>query len=691
MSPPCFPRRPIRPGSLSAQEFERRGLNDYAAEFGERISDRRWRAIFKRTLERDGGREDWDRLEIYLDEGLRRAPLVTAVAAPVEFPLIDAALALVADKAAPTWREIDLLWHAAFETFDILSDETGAARHKRAILEKLLHVAPSIAHSFNSARTTFDTKRKAWLNGGKTLAAITDKRYRENQPKKAPDASLADRAERLGFVAGVNHGGQLAPAYRELIAQGLERPTASADKSYLPRRLRLGARQDALIVAANVKNKNALRSMVPTLSSDPSRYRVHDIYTADDWTPELLWFAPDGEGWFDLHQGQCLTLCDWRSWRVLQFSLQPDKMYDSKTVRTLFSKTFAAHGLPKELKLEGGLWKSASLIHGNDAKRKAAEDQGLEYTDGDVIHGLQTQLGIKITHAISPTGKTQIESIFRIVQDLLRGDRGWTGRDQRKDLPDKIKKQKYLVETRQAHPSEFFYSFGQMEERLHQVFTQYNASRQQGDWLHNESPDEAFEKYQNLEDPPIVFDARCRHLLACQVAIRSLKSDHTIRFEIGREKFCYFSQPLMELAAGSRVMVHFDPELPEFITVTDLQRQNPISIPRSARTYNTDDPVTQKELGKKGECAAYLRARFRTLEAKHKPVVRTPVVSVATAELGAQIEGQRAALVMEQKRVAKTSRAAAKVNLHLTPAARRNVETPAALKDLEQFLEGDEP
>ena len=335
-------------------------------------------------------------------------------------------------------------------------------------------------------------------------------------------------------------------------------------------------------------------------------------------------------------------------------------------------------------------WKSASLIHGNDAKRKAAEDQGMEYTDGDVIHGLKTQLGIKITHAISPTGKTQIESIFRLMQDYLWGDRGYCGRDQRKDLPDKIKKQKYLVETRQAHPSEYFYSFAQLEERMHQVFTQYNATRQQGDWLNNESPDEAFEKYQNREDPPIAFDARCRHLLACQVSIRALKSDHTIRFEIGREKFCYFSQTLMELAAGARLMVHFDPALPEFIAVTDLQRQNPVSIPRSVRTYTTDDPATQNELGKKSACASYLRARFRTLEAKHKPIVRTPVVSTATAELGAQIDSQRAAIVTEQKRVAKTCRAAAKVNVHLTPAARRSAETPGALEALEQFLNADD-
>lgn len=341
------------------------------------------------------------------------------------------------------------------------------------------------------------------------------------------------------------------------------------------------------------------------------------------------------------------------------------------------------------------MWRTSSLIHGNDAQRKAVEEMGLDYTDGDVVHGLQTQLGIKITHALSPTGKSQIESIGRLVQDLMWLDRGYCGREQKNDLPDAVKRQKYEVEkkTGATHPSKYFYSFAQWEERLHQIFSEYNAKRQQGDWLNNESPDEAFEKYQNREDPPIAFDARCAHILARQVMIRPLKQDHTYRFEIGREKFCYFDARLMAVAAGTRLMGHFDPELPDSITITDLNRQNPICVPRSIRTGNTDDPETQKELGKKTACASYLRARFHTLEAKHKPIVRTPIVSDDTAALGEHITTERAAAAVEEKRAAKTRRAAAKVNLHLSPVARRNAETPDAIKNLEQFLNStdDEP
>jgi len=679
--------------NLSAHEFERRGLNDYAGVFGDRISDRHWRALLKRTLERDGGREDWNRLEIYLAGHAQRAAITPAKTVPAvvpEFPTLSAVP--IADTASPTWKEIDLLWQAAIETFDALLESTARPGPlKRALCESVMRRADGVARNANSARVIFDTKYKAWLAAGKSFTAIADKRHREQRPKVEPSPELLARAERVAFLAGNNHGGKLAPAFRVLIREGIETATGSERKSYVPKPLRQLAAQDALIVAAAVKNERALRSMVPTLSCDPSRYKVHDIFTYDDVTLPILWYVPDGAGWFNIVQGQCLVGADWRSWRVLQFSLQPDAQYNSKVIRTLFAKTFAAHGLPKELKLEGGMWRSARLIHGNDAQRKAVEDAGLEYTHGDVIHGLQTQLGLKITHAITPTGKTQIESIFRLMQDYLWGDKGYCGRDQRTDLPDKIKRQKYQVEHRQAHPSEFFYSFPQLEERLHQVFTQYNAAPQDGDWLKNESPDEAFEKYQNREDPPIAFDARCRHLLACQVSIRHLKTDHTIRFEIGREKFCYFSPPLMALPAGARVMIHFDPELPECITVTDLNRQNPITIPRSLRTYTTDDPVTQNELGKKSACASYLRARFRTLEAKYKIMVRTPLVSADTAELGAQIESQRAELAAQKKEAGKTQRLAAKAGVRLSPVARRAAETPAALKSLTEFLNGDEP
>src|SRR5205085_2524122 len=59
---------------LTNAEFERLGVEDYRLTFGHSISTRHWRRLFKRTLDRDGGAKNWQRLEIYLEESPARRP-----------------------------------------------------------------------------------------------------------------------------------------------------------------------------------------------------------------------------------------------------------------------------------------------------------------------------------------------------------------------------------------------------------------------------------------------------------------------------------------------------------------------------------------------------------------------------------------------------------------------------------------
>ena len=54
--------------SLASKELEVKGVADYARVFGHRITGRYWRELFARTVRRDNGAEDWNRLEIYLPE-----------------------------------------------------------------------------------------------------------------------------------------------------------------------------------------------------------------------------------------------------------------------------------------------------------------------------------------------------------------------------------------------------------------------------------------------------------------------------------------------------------------------------------------------------------------------------------------------------------------------------------------------
>lgn len=58
--------------NLSSAEIENRGVEDYRRIFGNRITARYWRELFMRTICRDNGAEEWNRLEIYLPDRLKQ-------------------------------------------------------------------------------------------------------------------------------------------------------------------------------------------------------------------------------------------------------------------------------------------------------------------------------------------------------------------------------------------------------------------------------------------------------------------------------------------------------------------------------------------------------------------------------------------------------------------------------------------
>ena len=64
--------------ALSEGEFERLGLEDYKRVYGFAVSVRHWRRLFKRTVQRDAGAENFDRLELFLDERPARKDAVRA-------------------------------------------------------------------------------------------------------------------------------------------------------------------------------------------------------------------------------------------------------------------------------------------------------------------------------------------------------------------------------------------------------------------------------------------------------------------------------------------------------------------------------------------------------------------------------------------------------------------------------------
>ena len=89
---------------LTSAEFEQLGVEDYRSTFGHSVSTRHWRRLLRRTLDRDGGAENWGRLEIYLDESPARRPGLRKPAPSVSVALrpLQELISSFANPAEPT-------------------------------------------------------------------------------------------------------------------------------------------------------------------------------------------------------------------------------------------------------------------------------------------------------------------------------------------------------------------------------------------------------------------------------------------------------------------------------------------------------------------------------------------------------------------------------------------------------------
>lgn len=91
---------------VSQADFEREGVNTFANVFGRKISTRHFRELIRRTRERDAGREDFNRTEIYLPARpeQKRQPAETKE----QFPGL---VSIINDGATP-----DEIWKVTFRT-----------------------------------------------------------------------------------------------------------------------------------------------------------------------------------------------------------------------------------------------------------------------------------------------------------------------------------------------------------------------------------------------------------------------------------------------------------------------------------------------------------------------------------------------------------------------------------------------
>lgn len=267
----------------------------------------------------------------------------------------------------------------------------------------------------------------------------------------------------------------------------------------------------------------------------------------------------------------------------------------------------------------------------------------------------------------------------------------------RRDAPEALRKQMAEVQARKVHPSKYFYSLDQWNRRIGQLVDQYNSEPQQGHILAGLSPDAAFEKYMNRENPPMQFTAGLRYLLAHDKR-QAQVTTNGVTIQVGKTKFNYRGAEIAHLI-GREVLAWFDPENPETVVITNLDRTNPICVARSENPNALESLIAPesgtlaRELARVEGQASHMKTRFTVVKAKFALPQRQLLASAQTVELGCEIAVQKSNLA-EKTTIQKRQRGQARqlaqsTGIAVPERAQENLK-PEDTRFLAYFLNGKE-
>jgi hypothetical protein len=712
----------------SVEELARDGVREYQRVFGHAITTRHWRYLFERTRTRDAGEGEFGRLDLYLSDRVPRVrPNLTAQAAgsqpagngpaaalpqAVESRLvapIQAAIDTFSDAKSPSQGELAFLFHTAFESLEAVTDDRcPEKRLKRALVAWIHQRAAFLEVGEDSLRRDLDRRLARWRAGGRTPAALADRRADTNGRRRL---SLApEDRNRLVGTALMAHDGELAPAYRALRDAGdlpsvlKERNTAEpARKSYVPATVRreCGPEIRSLLGLRHGPRQARLEGVY--LERDWSDVAAGDQFTSDDFTLEVyFWIADEAgqpvlseDGKPVLTRGQWLPMIDCRSKRILADLLIPESRYTGLHIRTLMNRSAESVGLPRESYLfENGIWRASKLVGWQSAS-----------SWGDFCTTFTDRTGVQIRHAMAGNARAKIaENVGKLVQARLRDLPGWVGRNEQVLKIEGVQAAKREVLAGRKHPTEAgFMEFTEYRKQIDKKTEAYNAEAQEsrvmgGDRVVSMSPDQAWEHHQRKNDAGQVVgltrfaDApELRWIVAAHQERRRVTRNGII-FTLSGERYAYHSEELTTLQ-GVEVETYFDPELPDFLTaITDSRKV--LTVPRCEMVPAC---ASREELAEAMKGLARfnrkLRARFGEVKQAYVPPARIVLTDRETHQVGKEILAQREEAVSARENAVRSESRARRLSretgLPVSPDVASDPNRLAAMERLAAALKGE--
>ncbi|HTD65321.1 MAG TPA: hypothetical protein VK846_02170 [Candidatus Limnocylindria bacterium] len=418
------------------------------------------------------------------------------------------------------------------------------------------------------------------------------------------------------------------------------------------------------------------------IQADWSDTAAGDVYSADDCTLGIYFYKyVDGE--LRLVRGQFLPMIDCRSNLVLGFAIVPERNYTAVMIRGLIRRVHQTYGFPRKYFLfEGGIWKRSKIIKGVEAK-------------GDAVPFEETEMGLRswvgFRHAKTARGKGKMERVIGLLQNRLEPYPGYVGRDEINDSYERVQKQLAEVRAGKATPEKYFLEESQWLVLIEKEIEEYNHEVQTGSIV-GKSPLEAWDAYFTEELNHL--DAPFEYLLANHRAPYLVtKNGIGIKFS-GIQNRCWYRNEHTSKLIGEKVLVWYDPEAPEAITITDFQRQNPITIPRAEDapgTTATPEMMAAAYASVKAQNSHALTV-YRIIAPKFRRNILRRTVGLSDAiALDQQITEQRNAVTVKQKdksrRFNSLRQAASAAGLALPGSAARSESTMQATSDLIELMQ----
>jgi hypothetical protein len=581
---------------ISRCDFERDGAADFERVFGRKISTRHFRALLQRTIDRDSGQENWERLELYLPQKPERK--TADPQPPPHFPRLAEAIA-EGESGTALWRRI-------VQTFyEVVAG--GAARKSAArqlrhfIWERVPCLAPSreaLLKSFNrrvmrwKAGTPFDKRSTSdamgadlgelakqltalgwFIPAAKFFYLLTNRTHCAGSVPEAVLQTISLPALPTGWPNALR---------RELLAV-LDLPEVPACPPEVREQILQRQKQYRKLVPASIAREIAVNPSLVKFHRNPRQWSLDNLcapgsqrrwtnaagervimqpgdwFGGDDATPGIGVCVPCNEvitpcserygvllgrfQWLAFHDCRTDKLLGW------DYVVRPRGSYRAEDILCGMGAVTRTHGVPRQgWQFEGGTWNSnlvrqcIELLQCSHWRTYSPHQKAIE----SVFNRVWTRLALQFPHADMGRFRNENEANCRLYEACKRGQRD---------------------------PRRFFPPLSVVVRVFEEEVARHNAkpidSKQYGRWV----PDEFFARA-TAAAPLRPFSAPMAFIFSPFSAERTVRGmlvrcrvpmfeNFSVPFEFGADWLPKYH--------GKKVRLHFNPREPQCVATAILQ------------------------------------------------------------------------------------------------------------------------